>query len=404
MALKPDIYHADLLVANPDGTTSRHPAGRFAVSNGEVHLLENYHDGQLANTIPSGKIDDLTEQKINNPGPDLSIASTKDIESGKRMDFIKEHELQQPLEPQQQPEVKVEPTMPSVWYYTRAGHTQPHVLEFRQGKFMLDGNPLDDGEVATILDNVKTKVGKIRYANSAPVHSIMKMEAAYKRLRKADLTPEEALAHLDKLGSPDEKTNEAIASLRRHVFEDSMMEGVGNKYAYNQWVKQPRQGVHIGLDLNNFKQINDTHGHGVGDQAIKAFGGAMRTAADKTKTPEGQGVKIFRTGGDEAVAFAPSYEHAATFLHNLREHLSSIPPVMGAHKLSASAGIGHTPETADKALYEAKKQKAGHTVTTIPHLLAHSLYPGNEGAIQHEQHVPPKIEGSSPQPSQQPAV
>jgi GGDEF domain-containing protein len=164
------------------------------------------------------------------------------------------------------------------------------------------------------------------------------------------------------------------------------------------------------MDGNDFSKINNSFGHAAGDSAIKAFGTAAREAMDETVgTKNG---KLFRNGGDEFVAHVPSHEHAAQFSRALSEKLHALAPIGGTHKLSMSFGFGPDPHTADKALYEAKKQKiaapgalrqvgqklgiAGDKrqfkVGQVPNL-AHSLMPGHEGpmpihdAAQHAVHA-----------------
>ena len=48
------------------------------------------------------------------------------------------------------------------------------------------------------------------------------------------------------------------------------------------------------IDLDNFKRLNDTHGHSTGDQALVAVGGALRLACPRTSM-------IARFGGEEFV-------------------------------------------------------------------------------------------------------
>jgi diguanylate cyclase (GGDEF)-like protein len=397
--LPDDIYHSDLLV-HRDGKLSRHPAGRFLIHNGMLHHLEDNY-GLQAQTIPEGAVDDYTVQRVNNPGPHLSVASHSDISKGLRHDFIKEHPLPVAMPKPQasaaggaMSHIEVKP--PSVWHYTRVGHDQPHVLEAKEGKYLLDGNPLADDEVSTILDNVRNRTAKLRYPKSGLQQQVQKMEAVFSDLRKADdMDPEAALQHLSGLGAADDKTNAAIAALRRHVFTDPMT-GLGNKYAYGQWSKQPRGGVHLALDANNFKGVNDLYGHGAGDEAIKAFGGAIRESLNEVAPPGEQGGSGHRIGGDEFQVHLPSHEHATQFARTLRSKLEAIPAVGGTHRLSMSIGAGADPHTADQALYEAKKQKVispgvVHQPHTIPHVLFHSAVPGHEGPMTHAPAQPPVL-------------
>jgi diguanylate cyclase (GGDEF)-like protein len=390
--LKDDIYHSHLLV-HRDGKVTRHPAGRFMVKDGVLHHLEDYHQGLQAITIPAGPVTAATVDRINGPGPHLSVASHHDISNGHRLDFIPEHPLPQMLpDPPQlmQPvEAKEPPKPPSVWHYTRVGHDRPHVLESREGKFMLDGNPLAHDEVATILDNVRTKSGKLRYVKSMGNNALAKAE---------EMDPQAALAHLGSLGG-DDKTNAAVAALRRHVFEDPMNPGIGNKYAYETFRATNPNGVWTSIDVNDLKHLNDTQGHDAGDALIRGFGAAARTAVDPADS------KLFRAGGDEYTMWHPTPEAAYSALRNIRHHVDQIPPINGTHRISFSAGLGHTFDHADKALYQAKAQKKLPTGErafapgSVPHF-AHSMIPGSEGPVPLNESdrtpTPPKLPDAAP--------
>jgi diguanylate cyclase (GGDEF)-like protein len=207
------------------------------------------------------------------------------------------------------------------------------------------------------------------------------MEAVFADLKKMD--PQEALAHLDTVDG-DEKLQEAVRSLRQHVFEDPMNPGIGNRYAYQEFRKKNVPGVWTSIDVNDLKHLNDTHGHEAGDALIHAFGGAARKGADPAK------VKVFRTGGDEYAIHAPDPETAYSTVRSIRQHLDTVPPIAGTHNVTFSAGFGHDFETADRALYHAKAQKhtvgpsgekiRAHVAGQVPHL-AHSLIPGSEGPV-----------------------
>jgi diguanylate cyclase (GGDEF)-like protein len=386
------VYH----VIDKDGAKQYYPAGRFLVNDGSIAHLEDYH-GHLAEHIPEGAIDDYTMSKLGQHIDNVAHSSHTALRGGHHHHLIPMAQLDplpvQAPAPAAQDHIEVKP--PSVWHYHRSGHDQPHTLEAREGKFMLDGNPLEHHEVATILDNVRTKAAKIRYANGVmaqkQAQTIAKMERVFKTLRKNDVSDAEgALHHLEGLGLDDDRTKTAIASLRRQVFDDQMVPGLGNKYAYKKFAERNVPGTTVVGDANFFKNINDTHGHEAGDAAIKAMGSAWRDASNEV------GGKAHRFGGDEFHAHFPTYEHAANFARNLRSKLDQVPPINGTNKLSMSLGIGHDFPTADKAVYHAKQGKGMHTPSTVPSVLAHSLHQEFPGSVplnhEHLQIHAPEIE------------
>ena len=123
------------------------------------------------------------------------------------------------------------------------------------------------------------------------------------------------------------------------------------------------------IDLDHFKQINDRHGHHVGDEALVGFAKVARTMLRETDT-------LARWGGEEFLALLPATPdeaQAAAVLERLREELSTLAPSSSAPalRIAFSAGIalhaGHEPpdrllERADRALYAAKARGRSQSV------------------------------------------
>jgi diguanylate cyclase (GGDEF)-like protein/PAS domain S-box-containing protein len=116
------------------------------------------------------------------------------------------------------------------------------------------------------------------------------------------------------------------------------------------------------VDLDNFKRVNDEHGHAAGDAALVELGQRLQTAVRPGDT-------IARMGGDEFVALCEdvSEESALTVGRRLLEAIQ-LPFTSGGveHELSASVGIalGHPdPDAllanADTATYRAKAAGRG---------------------------------------------
>jgi diguanylate cyclase (GGDEF)-like protein len=121
------------------------------------------------------------------------------------------------------------------------------------------------------------------------------------------------------------------------------------------------------VDLNRFKEINDTHGHAVGDAVIRATGERLHAwAVDHSAV-------VGRLGGDEFAALAPVYnhDHLTHTLNRLSEALEQ--PVEAADtvlEVSASIGaVGADPRAeqvelsellrlADEQMYRAKRWEA----------------------------------------------
>jgi diguanylate cyclase (GGDEF)-like protein/PAS domain S-box-containing protein len=118
------------------------------------------------------------------------------------------------------------------------------------------------------------------------------------------------------------------------------------------------------LDLDRFKEVNDTLGHPVGDALLQAVAGRLRGCA------QGRDV-VARLGGDEFAVVLPAPagtpEGAAGFASRVAEALAE-PFLIEGHQLlaGASIGIAVTPadgadadtllRRADMALYRAKAE------------------------------------------------
>jgi diguanylate cyclase (GGDEF)-like protein/PAS domain S-box-containing protein len=116
------------------------------------------------------------------------------------------------------------------------------------------------------------------------------------------------------------------------------------------------------LDLDGFKEINDTYGHSAGDQLLISVSANMKSALR-------QGDTLARLGGDEFVAVMADLADASACGTTLSRLLSaaSQPMMFGDVQLKVSASVGVTfyPQTeavdadqlmrqADQAMYQAK--------------------------------------------------
>ena len=121
--------------------------------------------------------------------------------------------------------------------------------------------------------------------------------------------------------------------------------------------------VVVMIDLDNFKQINDTCGHTVGDEILVYFSKVIKNSTRKNAI-------IIRYGGDEFTIIIPESNEGAAqrVIERLEDRLKTPIHLDGEHfSLSFSYGIAVYPkdgkdiktliEIADKRLYEAKYLK-----------------------------------------------
>ncbi len=116
----------------------------------------------------------------------------------------------------------------------------------------------------------------------------------------------------------------------------------------------------IFTDIDFFKQVNDRHGHRIGDRTLRWFADTLRSELRKVDT-------ISRFGGEEFLILLPTTgaEEAVRTAEKLRRQLASdLCPTTG-EPLSASFGVASVVaddstesliERADRALYRSKER------------------------------------------------
>jgi diguanylate cyclase (GGDEF)-like protein len=318
--------------------------GKFVIDEtGSLHVLEN-HTGILDGI--DGENTEHAAKKLN------SIQNSIYSEIVPADDASKYKEQ---AEEQSEPEVAPEETESAQTYqYHRVGMSHPQSLVFQEGQATLDGHVLTDVELHKILENVKTK--KAFLEDSTAKQNIMKKSASfYRHIANPETLLAKALNDVGKAVEKGEVSPETLKIINSQLYRDTMIPTMGNLLAYNDMLTRPRQAVHIHMDLNGFKSINDNYGHNVGDQALKSAGQAIREAADESVGKANS--KCYHRSGDEFNVLVPTSKHAAIFIRALKEKFSKIVDIGGTHKISASIGVGDSPESAEHALVQAKTDK-----------------------------------------------
>jgi diguanylate cyclase (GGDEF)-like protein len=124
------------------------------------------------------------------------------------------------------------------------------------------------------------------------------------------------------------------------------------------------------LDVDNFKQVNDTYGHQVGDRVLQEVARVLRTESREVDEPA-------RYGGEELAVILPAADLEGAFglAERVRTGIQAIEvPIDGGDPLrvTASFGVAALPESAldqgsliaaaDAALYTAKRAGKNRTI------------------------------------------
>ena len=156
--------------------------------------------------------------------------------------------------------------------------------------------------------------------------------------------------------------------LRKKAMEDSLTY-LYNASAYRKMVvKQLRRmegkqlGAFLILDLDNFKKVNDVHGHQAGDRVLRQFAIMLQNVLEN-------GSILARVGGDEFAAFFPSIEDEEEISaacarvcresHGITVGGKEISVSIGAVSVCAGDEYDDLYCMADRALYEAKDNQKG---------------------------------------------
>ncbi len=151
--------------------------------------------------------------------------------------------------------------------------------------------------------------------------------------------------------------------------------GISNRRTFErtctQWLDSRSQFVVALMDLDDFKQINDRHGHSVGDTVLVAVAEALKSSIRSSDL-------VVRFGGDEFAVLASdlTLRQAEGRMKVVAAQLAKASAVPGHEEgITVSCGIaefsaGDTVDSlvhrADQALYEAKRRGKNRVAVKTP--------------------------------------
>jgi diguanylate cyclase (GGDEF)-like protein len=208
------------------------------------------------------------------------------------------------------------------------------------------------------------------------VRPLERVADAADRIANGDMNtvaPVEGDEEIARVGS---KLNEMAEKLKAYARTDDLT-GLPNFRAFRERIDSEialsaRYDMTFGilvLDLDRFKNYNDTYGHLAGNEALQRVAQAVRGAVRQVDFPA-------RYGGEEFAVIMPKADVTALahVAERIRAHVEALPAPPDGAQVTLSIGAaaypadGITPEAlfqvADERLYEAKREGRNRVVVT----------------------------------------
>lgn len=162
----------------------------------------------------------------------------------------------------------------------------------------------------------------------------------------------------------------------QHLATTDSLTGAANRRKFferldEEQARRKRSGAALSLlalDVDHFKQVNDTYGHAAGDLALKTLVARIRDIVRGSDL-------VSRFGGEEFLVLLPgnNLEQAAHVAERIRHALGNAPIVAANEAFSISVSIGVSQmqadddthrfvQRADQCLYKAKQQGRNRVV------------------------------------------
>lgn len=170
------------------------------------------------------------------------------------------------------------------------------------------------------------------------------------------------------------KNNEATI---RELMQTDPLTGVGNRRRLDETLaaeversqRHERLLCLLMVDVDHFKDVNDHHGHAMGDEVLKRLAMLLRECCRQSDL-------VARFGGEEFVVLLPdtSLESAVACAERIRQQLESQPLVGQVGRVTASFGVamravdedgGALLRRADQALYRSKKEGRNRVTQSV---------------------------------------
>lgn len=196
-------------------------------------------------------------------------------------------------------------------------------------------------------------IGGIARERSADLASLLEIINLNLELERKQKELSEANSRLEKVAATDQSTS---LYNRYYFFQVA-------QHVWEEYKRYRRPATLMMLDLDNFKEINDTRGHLFGDYVLKETASRLKSRTRRVDI-------LARFGGEEFVLLAPNTdtETGLVLAERLRAVVADGPFVEGKNNVTVTISIGVSStelqefnefqdllEAGDQALYSAKR-------------------------------------------------
>ena len=261
------------------------------------------------------------------------------------------------------------------------GDSQGRLLCWNRACELLSGYTAEDlGRSPAILDALVLEEDQVRASSVvgalARGESPVTMEVRW-RTRGGDVrliawtctglnAPDGTVTHVVATGI-DVTERRRLERRLRHLADHDDLTGLINRRRFQEELQRHLAegrrygltGALLVLDLDGFKEVNDTHGHSAGDRVLCAVADALRSRLRESDI-------VARLGGDEFAVLLPreTAAEAEMVCRSLEKAIPAVVPAPGAGRIEASIGFAAFMDgvasvddmlaTADASMYAAK--------------------------------------------------
>ena len=223
--------------------------------------------------------------------------------------------------------------------------------------------------VTRALDKMAHGNRNMQFKESIGFDEIGAMQLAYEKLRRKLLQVDIFQAIVNRQNNEIKYRKSQQAHFKTLAFTDALT-GAVNRHQFNKLLAEEIKRADLEqlplsimlLDIDKFKLVNDSFGHGVGDEVLVQFYQACEESVRVSDV-------VARIGGEEFVIILPQTngKNAYQFAERLRDKIQHRKIIIDEHKIDLTVSIGVSQwhkdafssaeefiDNADKLLYQAK--------------------------------------------------